>query len=336
MINIAINGFGRIGRNFLRAVLEDSLAKDIIKVVAINVGPSGTDGVAHLFEYDSLMGKYPGKVFIDNDVLIVDDYKIALVAEADPVKLPWKKFNVDWVVESSGHFRTRELASKHISAGAKKVLVSAPMKDDDVTIILGINDSLYDRKKHHVVSLGSCTSNALLPIVKVLHEEFEIKRGFMTTIHSYTNDQVLLDVEKSDPRRARAAALNIIPTSTGATNVIGKVFPELGSKIHGCSVRVPVAKVSLIDLCVETVKNVSVQQVNDSLEDASNDSLLGIMDVSHEPLVSSDFSGNSHSVVIDSLITETEGNLIKVFGWYDNEWAYSVRIKNFLEQNGKI
>ena len=332
MIKIAINGFGRIGRNFLRAILEDKSALDKVCVAAINIGPSDSNLTAHIFEYDTLMGKYPGKVFMENSTLIIDGHKIPIYVQADPEKLPWKKLDIDWVVESSGRFRTKETASKHIKAGAKKVLVSAPMEGDDITVIPGVNDSKYDLQKDVLVSLGSCTSNALLPIVKVMHEEFEIKRGFMTTVHSYTNDQALLDIEKKDVRRARAAALNIIPTSTGVTKVIGKVFPDLGSKIHGQSLRVPVAKVSLIDLVVETVKDLSPQIINQSFKVASEGSLRGILDITNKELVSSDFSGNSYSVVIDGLLTSTEGNMAKIIGWYDNEWAYSVRMKNFLEQ----
>ncbi|MBT3455480.1 type I glyceraldehyde-3-phosphate dehydrogenase, partial [bacterium] len=300
----------------------------------INIGPSDPGLIAHLFEYDTLMGKYPGAVSMENNNLVIDGYSIPIIAEADPVKLPWKKFGIDWVVESSGRFRTREASFKHIEAGATKVLVSAPMNGEDITVIPGVNDSSYDPKKDVIVSLGSCTSNALLPIIKVLHERLEIKRGFMTTIHSYTNDQVLLDVEKNDPRRARAAALNIIPTTTGVTKVIGKVFPELGSKIFGRSVRVPVAKVSLIDLVVETVKESTRDMVNGFFKEEEKDSLIGILSVTDKELVSSDFSGNSFSVVVDAPLTQVDGNLIKVFGWYDNEWAYSVRMKNFLEQRG--
>ena len=227
MIKVAINGFGRIGRNFLRAVLEDPTVAEKIEIAAINLGPADTRNIAHLFQYDTLMGKYLGSVYVKGNCLVIDNKKIPLYSCLNPKDLPWKKLNIDWVVESSGKFRTREKVLEHIKSGAKKVLVSAPIDGDDVTIIPGVNDTLYDSKKHNIVSLGSCTSNALAPLVKVLHENFEIKRGFLNTIHSYTNDQVLLDVANKDPRRSRAAALNIIPTSTGATKVLKKVFLDV-------------------------------------------------------------------------------------------------------------
>ena len=332
MMKIAINGFGRIGRNFLRAILEDSTIADKINVAAINIGPAEIKNIAHLFEYDTLMGKYPGHVSMQDNCLIVDDHKIPIYSIVEPKDLPWKKLGIDWVVDSSGRFRTRDKASMHIQAGAKKVLVSAPMEGEDITIIPGVNDNLYDSLNHDLVSLGSCTSNALIPLVKVLHEDFQIKRGFMTTIHAYTNDQVLLDVEKSDLRRARAAALNIIPTSTGATKVLKKVLPDIADKIQGLAIRVPVAKVSLIDLVVELVKEPTAAEVNQSFKKASEQDFLGILDITYKQLVSTDFSGNSYSVVVDGLLTQVESNLTKVIAWYDNEWAYSVRMKNFLEK----
>ena len=331
MINIAINGLGRIGRNFLRALLEDPSTKNHLKVVGINIGPSDPQATAFLFAHDTLMGKYPGTVLMEGNNLVIDDIKIPIYAQADPAKLPWKNLGVDWVVESSGKFKTREDLLKHIHAGALNVLVSAPIEDEDVTIIPGVNDDRYDEKKDHIISLGSCTSNALLPLIKVLHEDFHITRGFMTTVHAYTNDQVLIDKEKNDERRARAAALNIIPTTTGVTRVIEKVFPDLNSKIQCQSIRVPVAKVSLIDLVVETLQELSISSINSSFEKAANESLMGILAVTNEPLVSSDFSGSSFSVIVDSLLTQVEGKMGRVVGWYDNEWAYSVRMKNFLE-----
>ncbi len=330
MLNIAINGFGRIGRNFLRVLLQDKKAQKKIKVVAINVGPADIATIAHMFKYDTVMGIYPGTVTMTNGTLRVDQYDIPLICEMDPSCTNWGSFDVEWVVDCCGQFTDCESAKKHFKAGAKKVLISAPAKDEDVTIIPGVNDHWFDSKKHSIVSLGSCTTNALLPMVKVLHETFGIKNGFMTTIHAYTNAQVLLDVERKDLRRSRAAALNIIPTTTGATKVLGKVMPELDGLIGGMSIRVPVAKVSLIDLAFVAHKEVTVEVMRAAFIKAASGNLKGILGVTNEPLVSSDFSGDNHSVVIDLPLLDAKNNSGKVFGWYDNEWGYSVRLKDFL------
>ena len=331
MINVAINGFGRIGRNFLRAVLQDQEALKKIKVVAINVGPARLETVAHMFKYDTIMGNFHGSVQQKNDMLIVDGYEISLIAELDPAKTGWDRFGIDWVVEATGKFTNKEEASKHFNAGAQSVLITAPAKNEDATIIPGVNEEMFDKTKHKIVSLGSCTTNALLPMLKILHESFGIERGFMTTIHAYTNSQVLLDVEKgTDLRRARAAALNIIPTTTGATKVLGKVMPELDGLIGGVAVRVPVAKVSLIDLIFTAKKELSAQNIRDAFKKASQGKLSSIIGVTDEQLVSSDFCGDPHSVIIDLSIVDVCGNVGKLFGWYDNEWAYSVRLKDFL------
>jgi len=331
MINVAINGFGRIGRNFLRAVLKDENALQKIRITAINVGPAKLDSVAHMFKYDTILGMYPGQVRVKKKELQIDQHRINIINETDPKKISWSEFGVDWALESSGKFTNRDSAKLHLESGSKKVLITAPSVDEDITIIPGVNNLSYDKEIHNIVSLGSCTTNAIAPMLKVLHECFGIKQGFMTTIHSYTNTQVLLDVEKKDLRRARAACLNMIPTSTGATKVLGKVLPELDGVIGGAAIRVPTANVSLIDLSFVAKERISVEKINKIFEKSSQAGpLSGIIDISYEPLVSSDYGGNNYSVVIDGLITDVRGQMGKVFGWYDNEWGYSVRLKDFL------
>ena len=331
MLRIAINGFGRIGRTFLRTLVLDKKAAHKIEVVAINIGPARLDAVAHMFTYDTVMRKFPGNVSVEGDELIIDNVRIKILTELDPSRLPWKKLAIDWVVECTGRFTKREGAQKHIEAGAKKVLISAPGKEEDITIVPGVNSTAYDNNKHAIVALGSCTTGALANMLKVVHDAFTIERSFMTTVHAYTNSQVLLDVEDSDLRRARAAALNIIPTTTGAMKVIGKVIPDLVRCIEGMSLRVPVAIVSLIDLTFITKKSLTPQLINDAYTKAAQSNLKGILAITMEPLVSSDFTGDSHSVVIDGSLTGTCGqNMGKAFGWYDNEWGYSERLKDFL------
>lgn len=329
-MKIAINGFGRIGRTFLRTILQDPNAKKKITVVAINIGPAKIEATAHMFKYDTIMGTYPGAVTISGDILNIDDYKIKLYAVTDPKDLPWAKHQIDWVVDASGHFTKRAQADLHCKAGAKRVLITAPATDEDVSIIPGINSADFDPKKHTIVSLGSCTTNAFIPMLKVIHDEFGIVNGFMTTVHAYTNSQVLLDVEGESLRLSRAAALNMIPSTTGAAKMIGKVLPELGSVIKATSLRVPVGIVSLIDLTVITKKDISSVAINKAFEDAAANELNSILAVSHEPLVSSDYRGNFHSVTIDALSTDVVGNSAKIMGWYDNEWGYSCRLKDFL------
>lgn len=332
MLRVAINGFGRIGRNFLRSIMQDATALHKLRVVAINIGPAKREFVAHMFKYDSLLGTFHGNVALEGDELIVDAHRIKIIAESDPVHIQWNALSIDWVVECSGKFTKREGAQKHIAAGAQHVLISAPAHDEDITIIPGVNDAAFDPKKHHIVSLGSCTTNALAPTLKVLNDTFGIENSFMTTVHAYTNSQVLLDVETKDLRRSRAAALNIIPTTTGATKVVAKVLPELAGRIDGCALRVPVAKVSLIDISFTSAKPISVPMINEAFHKAAcQGSMRSILGITNEPLVSSDFSGNPHSVIIDGLMTGTNGDHMgKVFGWYDNEWGYSVRLKDFL------
>lgn len=331
MLNVAINGFGRIGRNFLRTVLLDSDAQKKIKVVAINVGPTKKESIAHMFKYDTIMGTYPANVTLEADELIIDTTRIRIFSEKEPQLLPWQSLNIDWVIEASGHFTHRQGAELHRQAGSGNVLISAPAKDEDITIIPGVNDAAFNAAVHHIVSLGSCTTNALVPTLKVLDDAFGIQNGCMTTVHAYTNTQVLLDVEGEDIRRSRAAALNIIPTSTGSAKVLGKILPQLADRIEVTAIRVPVAIVSLIDLTFISTKTVTTATINEAFTQAKNGSMRGILDTTNEPLVSTDFKGNPHSVIIDTQLTATSGNHMgKVFGWYDNEWAYSVRLKDFL------
>ena len=332
-MKVAINGFGRIGRAFLRAVLQNKKAKESIKIEAINVGPKKSSPIDLLFKYDSVMPEFAGNVEIKNDFLHVDGQKIKLFFEPDPTNLPWKKLGIDWVIESSGKFTTRELATKHLTAGAKKVLITAPSADSDVSIVPGVNYESYNPKKHSIISLGSCTTNAFAPLIKVISENFGITSGMMTTIHAYTNDQVLLDVEHKDPRRARAAAINIVPTKTGASKVVTQIFPELKGKIEAIAIRVPVPVVSLIDFAFVSEKALSVEKINKAFEKAANGKLKSILQYTDLPLVSSDFIGNTHSSIFDSLLTQQTGNIGKVFAWYDNEFGYSCRLKDFLLHN---
>jgi glyceraldehyde 3-phosphate dehydrogenase len=329
MMRVAINGFGRIGRSFLRCVEQDK--KNNFEVVAINIGDSKPEYVAHMFKYDTLMGKFAGEVSVEKDELIVDGHRIKIIAELDPEKLPWKKLDIDWVVDCTGKFTHREGAQKHITAGAQRVLISAPAHDEDVAIIPGVNEELFNAVKHRIVSLGSCTTNAFLPTLKVIDDAFGIVRGCMTTTHAYTNSQVLLDVDAKDLRFSRAAALNIIPATTGAAGMVEKILPHLKDKVSAKAMRVPVGKVSLIDLVFEAKKELSVDAIHDAFKRAAQGKMKNIVALTMEPLVSSDFSGDSHSVIIDGLLTTTNDTMGQVFGWYDNEWGYSERMKDFLE-----
>jgi glyceraldehyde 3-phosphate dehydrogenase len=332
MISVAINGFGRIGRNFLRTLMADPEAQKKISVVAINIGPSSKiENAAFLFKHDTLMGPFSGSVELHGQNLVINGKSIALIAQKDVATLPWKALHIDWVVECTGHFTHRADAQKHIDAGAKRVLISAPAQDEDCAIIPGVNEQDYNPAKDYVVSLGSCTTNAIVPIIHVLQQSLMINAACLTTVHAYTNTQVLLDVEGEDLRRSRAAALNIIPTSTGADSMITKIFPALKGKVTTTALRVPVAKVSFIDFTVSTDRHYSVAEVNDFFYKASRTKELeNIVGFVTDPLVSSDFSQSNHSIDIDSLLTATTGPLLKVCGWYDNEWAYSERLKDFL------
>jgi len=333
MIYIALNGFGRIGRNFLRTLLDDPKVDKKLKLVAINIGPANPNDLAYWVKYDSLMGPYHGSVSYENNILTINKKKIRILTECDPLKLPWKELEIDWVIDATGRFTTKKDAEKHLKAGAKKVLITAPATNEDCSIVLGVNNKAY-KKTDKIISLGSCTTNALAPILAVMQKEFGIKHSSLTTVHSYTNSQVLLDVNDNKIRLSRAAAINIIPTTTGATKVIGKIIPELQGKLIGNAIRVPLAKVSIIDLVMMLEKEPTPDEINHQFEKASKKSLKGILDITYEPLVSSDFNGNSNSVIVDGLLTSTCGPLAKVFGWYDNEWAYSVRVKEFLLQYG--
>lgn len=334
-MKIAINGFGRIGKTFLRTVLLDASAKKKLLVVAINLGFTQKTNADILFKYDTLMGVYPGDVSLEGDTLVIDGMRIALLGEVDPAQLPWKAMGIDWVVEASGHFTKRDGAQKHITAGAKKVLITAPSHGEDVAIVPGVNDGQYKPEQHHIVSLGSCTTNAFLPTLKCMHDAFTISQCLMTTVHAYTNTQVLLDVDNGDPRRSRAAALNIVPTSSGASEMIDKVMPQLKGRVSVSAMRVPVGKVSLIDMTCITEKPVSVESINQLFAHASERTLAGVVAFTKQPLVSSDFGGTSCSVTIDGLLTATQGDYIsKIFGWYDNEFGYSCRLRDFLLSRG--
>ena len=332
---IAINGFGRIGRLALRAMIERH--KNDLTVVAIN-DMADLHTNAHLFRYDSTYGIFPGKITAGEGLLQIDDWSIAVLNQKEPARLPWKTLGVDIVIESTGVFTSAAQVRAHLEAGAKKVIITAPATDEDITLVLGVNGSSYNPRKHHIVSNASCTTNCLAPVAKVLQEQFGIERGLMTTTHSYTNDQRTLDLMHKDLRRARAAAQNIIPTSTGAAKAIGLVMPELKGKLHGLSLRVPTATVSVVDLVVDLKKLATTQAINDSLKTAADGPLKGILGYSDEPLVSSDFRGNPASSIVDALSTVVlEGKMAKVLSWYDNEWGYSCRVGDlatFMAEQG--
>lgn len=324
---VAINGFGRMGRLVLRAAVENG---SDLEFVAINRGKP--EVLAHLLKYDSVHRKTPFSVEFGNDSIIVDGKEIKVLYESDPDKLPWKELEVDIALECSGRFRDHESASKHLSAGASKVLVSAPVKGPDFTVVRGVNESLYNKEKHHIISNASCTTNCIAPVAKVLHEGYGIESGFMSTIHAYTNDQNILDKSHTDMRRARAAAMSIIPTTTGATKAIGEVIPELKGKLNGMAFRVPTPDVSLIDLVVKLEKKVEADEVNAAFKEASEGTLKGILGYSDEPLVSSDYIHCPYSSVVDSLETKSMGDLLKVVSWYDNEWGYVCRLVEVAER----
>ncbi len=322
MVKIAINGFGRIGRCVFRAACDN----EDIDFVAIN-DLTDAKTLAHLLRYDSVHGRFEKKIEAKENSLVVDGKEIRILSEKDPGNLPWKELNVDIVIESTGRFRDRESASKHIKTGAKKVMITAPAKDPDWTVVMGVNEKDYDPERHNIISNASCTTNCLAPVAKVILDRFGIKKGFMTTVHSYTTDQRLLDLPHKDLRRARAAAVSIIPTSTGAAVATALVIPELKGKLNGIAMRVPTANVSIVDLVVETEKNVTVDEVNNALKAAADGELKGILAYTDEPLVSIDFNGNPNSSIVDLNSTNViENNLVKILSWYDNEVGYSQRI----------
>jgi glyceraldehyde 3-phosphate dehydrogenase len=327
-IKVGINGFGRIGRNLLRA----SIGNPEIEFLAVN-DITDAKTLAHLLKYDSLLGGFKGDVTATDDAIIVNNKKIKVLAEKEVGKLPWKDLGVDIVVESTGKYTKRPDVIKHIEqGGAKKVIVSAPATDPDMTIVLGVNEETYDPAKHHVLSNASCTTNCLAPVVKVLHERFGVEKAFMTTIHAYTNDQKILDAPHKDLRRARAAAVSQIPTTTGAAKAVGLVIPELKGKIDGIAIRVPTPNVSVVDLVAVMKKEVTEKDVNEAFKKAAEGKLKGILQYTEEPLVSVDFLSNPHSAIVDALSTKVlDKNLLKVLAWYDNEWGYSCRLRDLIK-----
>ncbi len=326
-VNVAINGFGRIGRNVLRAAQNTPE----FEIVAIN-DLTSPQTLAHLLKYDSIHGIFDADVSVTDDSILVNGKKIKVCSERDPAALPWKELGVDVVIESTGFFTNGKDAGKHLQAGAKKVIISAPGKEVDLTVCMGVNDGVYDAEKHHIVSNASCTTNCLAPVAKVLHDGYGIVKGLMTTVHAYTNDQRILDLPHDDLRRARAAAMSMIPTTTGAAKAVSLVLPELKGKLDGLAVRVPTPNVSLVDLVVETEKTTSVEEVNAALKTAANGSLKGILDFCEAPLVSIDFNGNPASSSVDAATTSViAGNMVKVMSWYDNEWGYSNRIVDLVK-----
>jgi len=326
-IRVGINGFGRIGRNITRAALDD---KEIEFVAVNDITDAAT--LAHLLKYDSILGNLDVDVKADGDTLTAGSRSFKVLAERDPGKLPWKSLGVDYVVESTGLFTDATKAKAHIDGGAKKVIISAPAKNEDLTIVMGVNSDRYEAKKHHVVSNASCTTNCLAPVAKVLHDTFGIVKGQMTTVHSYTNDQRILDLPHKDMRRARAAAVSMIPTSTGAAKAIGLVIPELNGKLDGVAIRVPTPNVSLVDLTAQLDKKASAEDVNAAFKKAASGPMKGVLAVEDAPLVSIDFRGNPASSIVDAGMTKVVGdNLVKIFSWYDNEWGFSSRVVDLLK-----
>ncbi|GJQ19821.1 MAG: glyceraldehyde-3-phosphate dehydrogenase [Bacteroidia bacterium] len=327
-VRVAINGFGRIGRNVFRAGIGDKG----IEFVAVN-DITDTKTLAHLLKYDSVIGNFDGTVNVEDSMLVVNGKKVKALAEKDHTKLPWKDLGVDIVVESTGlkHFTDGEAAADHLKQGARKVIITAPAKKPDVMLALGVNEKVYNPSSHHIISNASCTTNCLAPMVKVLHEAFKVKRGVMNTIHSYTNDQRILDLPHKDLRRARAAAINIIPTTTGAAKAVGKVIPELNGKLDGYSLRVPTPNGSITDFTAELDREVTKEEVNAAFKKAAETHLKGILEYSEDDLVLRDIVGNPHSCIFDSQLTLAMGSMVKVFGWYDNEWGYSNRVVELVK-----
>ncbi|WP_096269524.1 type I glyceraldehyde-3-phosphate dehydrogenase [Paucisalibacillus globulus] len=330
-VKVGINGFGRIGRNVFRQALK----RDDVEIVAVN-DLTDANMLAHLLKYDSVHGVLEEEISVNGNNIVVAGKEIQVLAERDPANLPWGDLGVEVVVESTGRFVDRESSQKHIDAGAKKVIISAPAKNEDLTIVMGVNEDQYDPINHHIVSNASCTTNCLAPFAKVLNDKFGIKRGLMTTVHAYTNDQQILDLPHKDYRRARAAAENIIPTTTGAAKAVALVLPELKGKLNGMAVRVPVPDGSMVDLVAELDKEVTAEEINQAFKDASENELKGVFEYSEAPLVSSDIVGNTHSSILDGLSTMVmEGNMVKVLSWYDNEMGYSTRVVDLASYMGQ-
>ncbi len=324
-MKVAINGFGRIGRFFFRAAYKD------LEIIAINdLGDINT--MAHLLKHDSVHGKFPGNVEVRDDKLIVDGREILMYKERDPENLPWESLGIDIVLESTGFFRTKELASKHLKAGAKKVVISAPAKGGDVkTIVLGVNEHTYDKETDHIVSNASCTTNCLAPVVKVLNDNYGVKKGFMSTVHAYTADQRLVDAPHPDLRRARAAAINLVPTTTGAASALGLVIPEIDGKLDGIAIRAPVSDGSVVYLVAELQRDVSLEEVKELFRNVSQHHLKGILEYSEQPLVSTDIVGNNHSSIFDAGMLKVKSNMVQIMSWYDNEWGYSNRLVDLMK-----
>lgn len=322
-MKVGLSGFGRIGRDVLRIYAEENV-KDF-EIVALNAS-GDLNTLAHLFKYDSLYGRFNGTFEVVEDGFVINGKKIKVVAHRDPVEIPWKELGVDLVIDSTGAFRDREGLSKHIEAGAKKVIITAPAKDEDITIVMGVNDKDYDPENHHIISNASCTTNCLAPVAKVILDNFGINKGLMTTIHAYTNDQQILDKRHKDLRRARAAAESMIPTTTGAAKAVALVLPELKGKLNGFAVRVPVPTVSMVDVVFEVGKDTTVEEVNAALKKAAEGEMEGVLAYSEEPLVSKDYQGDPNSSTVDALSTMVIDNMVKVVAWYDNEWGYSERV----------
>jgi glyceraldehyde 3-phosphate dehydrogenase len=330
-VKVGINGFGRTGRLAFRAALEKDLALDFL---AVNRGNAKM--LAHLLKYDSVHGRPPFTVDVEGDSVVVDGMKVKVLYESDPEELPWKELGVYLAIEASGRFRDREGAVKHLSAGAEKVLISAPAKNPDIMVVQGVNDHEYDHERHHIVSNASCTTNCIAPVVKVLNDVFGLESGYMTTVHAYTNDQMILDRAHKDMRRARAAALSIIPTTSGATSATGVVIPELAGKLDGMAMRVPVPTASVVDFVGVLKEETTVNDVNDAFREAAKGSLEGILDYTEEPLVSCDYIHNPFSAVVDGLSTMVNGSLVKILVWYDNEWGYACRLVEMAEKMGRL
>jgi glyceraldehyde 3-phosphate dehydrogenase len=328
-VRVGINGFGRIGRNVFRASKEAGADIDWVGVNDL----TDAETLAHLLKYDSILGPYPGTVEVDGSDLIVDGDRLRVLAETDPGKLPWGDLGAEVVIESTGRFTKRDDAAKHLEGGAKKVIISAPGKGEDVSVVLGVNFDTYDKDSHHVISNASCTTNCLAPVAKVVNDAVGIKHGLMTTIHAYTADQRLQDLPHSDLRRARAAAVNLIPTSTGAAKAVGLVLPELNGKLHGFAIRAPVITGSVVDLTFEAERETTVEELNTALKAAADGPLKGILQYTEDPIVSSDIIKNPHSSILDGPLTAViDGTLVKVVSWYDNEWGYSNRLVDVVQQ----
>jgi len=322
-MKVGLSGFGRIGRDVLRVIFEEGVKE--IDLVAINASGNLKD-LAHLFKYDSMYGKFDGTIDIYEGGFLINGKKVPVVNFRDPAQIPWGELGVELVIDSTGAFKEKADLEKHIQAGAKKVIITAPAKNEDITIVMGVNDNLYDPAKHNVISNASCTTNCLAPVAKVILDKFGVEKGLMTTIHAYTNDQQILDKRHSDPRRARAGAENIIPTTTGAAKAVALVLPELKGKLNGFSVRVPVPTVSMVDVVFEVGRATTAEEVNQYLKEASEGELKDILGYSEEPLVSRDYIGDKRSSIVDSLSTMVIDNMVKVIAWYDNEWGYSSRV----------